>query len=82
MFGLCKYQDMFGKPNMGIHRHRFLKIALADVGQVILAALVISYVFKYPFLYVLLFLFVFGIVCHELFCVKTTVYKWIHQLPS
>ena len=47
MFGLCKYQDMFGKPKMGIHRHRFLNIALADVGQVILAALVISYVFKF-----------------------------------
>jgi hypothetical protein len=28
---LCKYKDMFGKPNTGVHKYRLFNIAVVDV---------------------------------------------------
>jgi len=28
---LCKYKDIFGKPNTGAHKYRFLGVAIIDV---------------------------------------------------
>lgn len=72
---LCKYKNMLGEPNKGIHSYRLFGVAIADVIMTILAAALISYFRKQPFVSVLLFLFLLGIVLHRIFCVRTTVDK-------
>jgi hypothetical protein len=72
---LCKYKDLFGIPGKGIHSYRVLDIAVVDVIQTIIGALILSYITKWPFLYVLGGFFLLGIVSHRLFCVRTTVDK-------
>jgi len=75
MLTLCKYKDMFGKPNQGVHSFRIFNIAIVDVLLTILAAFIISYFLKTKFLYTLLFMFILGIISHRIFCVRTTIDK-------
>ena len=75
MLTLCKYKDMFGKPNQGVHSFRIFNIAIVDVLLTILAAFIISYFLKTKFLYTLLLMFILGIISHRLFCVRTTIDK-------
>jgi hypothetical protein len=72
---LCKYKNLLGTPNKGIHSYRFLGLAIADVIMTIIAAILISYFFKISFVYTSISLFVLGIILHRLFCVRTTVDK-------
>jgi hypothetical protein len=74
---LCKYKNALGIPRKGIHSYRFLDIAIADVTMTIFFALFISYIFKISFFYTSITLFTLGIVLHRLFCVRTTVDKWL-----
>lgn len=76
---LCKYKNALGEPNKGIHSYRFLGIAIADVIMTILGALLIAYIFHVSFLKTLVILFILGIFLHHLFCVRTTVDKWIFE---
>ena len=71
----CKYKNILGKPNEGIHSYRLFGVAIVDVIMTIIAAFLISFILKYSFLYTSIFLFVLGIILHRLFCVKTTVDK-------
>ena len=72
---LCKYKNILGEPDKGIHSHRLFGVAIADVIMTIIAAAIIAYFRKQPFVNVLLFLFLLGIVLHRIFCVRTTVDK-------
>lgn len=72
---LCKYKNILGEPNKGIHSYRIFNIAIFDVILTILLALFISYIFKFNFWITLLITFLIGIFVHKLFCVKTTVDK-------
>ena len=74
---LCKYKDIFGKPNTGVHSYRIFNIAIVDVLLTILVAFIIALLIKKPFWIVLLILFLLGIILHHLFCVKTTIDKLI-----
>ena len=77
---LCKYKNILGKPNEGLHKH-VLGIAVVDV----LATLVLAYaIYKlqprklgWNFWYILLSLFIIAILLHRLFCVNTTINKII-----
>ena len=73
---LCKYKNLFGKVNKGIHSYRILNIAIVDVLLTIIGAYMI-HLFnpKYKFIYTLIFLFILGIILHRIFCVRTTVDK-------
>ena len=75
MINLCKYKDIFGAPNTGLHSYRIFNIAIVDVILTILAAYLLSYFFRINLMYSLLFMFVLGIISHRLFCVRTTVDK-------
>jgi hypothetical protein len=70
---LCKYKNILGEPNKGIHSYRLFGVAIADVIITILAAYIISYFFKLSFVKTLLILFLLGILLHRLFCVNTTI---------
>lgn len=72
---LCPYKNIFGKPNAGIHKYRFLNIAIVDFIETVIAAWILSYFLKYPFWQILLGLFIVGIILHRLFCVRTTIDK-------
>jgi hypothetical protein len=74
---LCKYKDMFGKPNEGLHKYKIFNIAIVDVLLTIIIAVLISYLLKIHFLIILIILFLLGIILHRFFCVKTTVDKFL-----
>jgi hypothetical protein len=74
---LCVYKNMFGKPGKGVHSYRIFNIAVVDVVMTILVALIISYVNNLPIVKVLFILFLTGIFMHRIFCVRTTVDKWL-----
>ena len=74
---LCKYKNILGEPNKGVHSYRLFGVAIVDVIMTIVAAYIISYFFKYSFLYTSIILFTVGIVLHRLFCVRTTVDKFL-----
>lgn len=72
---LCKYKNLFGKVDEGVHSYRIFGVAIVDTLLTILAAFVISFLTKFSFLYTMIILFLSGIILHRLFCVRTTVDK-------
>lgn len=74
---LSQYKDIFGKPMTGPHKYRMFNLAIVDVTATILGAWIISYYWKLPFIYTLASLFVFGILVHRLFSVRTTIDKML-----
>ena len=76
---LCKYKNVLGKPNEGIHSYRFMGISIVDSVITVVAAYFISHKFKKPFGITLLSLFILGIIVHKLFCVRTTIDKVIFR---
>jgi hypothetical protein len=72
-FGLCKYRDLFGAPNTGVHKYRLFGIAILDVAVVIVFGIVIANWAKTPLWATLAILFISGIVIHRLFCVRSAV---------
>lgn len=74
---LCKYKNILGIPKQGIHSQRIFGMAMADILQTLLGAVIISYFFKLPLIYCVIGLFLLGIALHRLFCVKTTIDRLI-----
>jgi uncharacterized protein YqhQ len=75
MFGLCKYKDILGVPNKGIHSYRLFGVAIVDVIMTFVGALLISYISGYKYVYTLVSFFILGIILHQIFCVRTTIDK-------
>ena len=76
----CNYRNLFGEVNTGLHSYRLFNIAVVDVLVTLFVAWIIHYfilVGKYSFWLVLTVLFLCGILAHRLFCVRTTVDKWL-----
>ena len=74
---LCKYKDSLGKPGVGAHSYRFLGIAIVDVILTLIVGALISYAFNISILYTIIVLFILGIILHRLFCVRTTIDKFL-----
>ena len=71
---LCPYRFIFGKPGEGIHAYRIFDIAIIDVLWTLLGGFLLSFVFpRVPKLYCIIGLFIFGIIMHRLFCVRTKI---------
>lgn len=77
---LCKYKDMLGKPNEGLHSYRVFDIAIIDVLFTIVAGWLISKIWNMKFMYVLIGLFILGIVMHRIFCVRTKIDKLLFSV--
>jgi len=75
--GLCKYRDLFGKSNEGVHQYRLFNIAIIDVAATIVIGVIIANWTKTPLWITLVVLFLLGIVLHRAFCVRTTIDKWL-----
>jgi hypothetical protein len=69
---------MFGAVDTGAHSYRIFNIAIVDVSATVLVAIILHYLFpRICFWYILVALFLLGIVVHRLFCVRTTVDKFL-----
>ena len=74
---LCKYKDIFGKSGEGAHKYRIFNIAIVDTVLTIILAIALALLFKINFFLILIILFLLGIILHKLFCVETTVGKFV-----
>ncbi len=74
---LCDYKYLFGEEGKGLHSIRLFDIAVIDVMLTVVAATVIANVTKTPIWLAVVILFGLGIILHRVFCVNTTVNKWI-----
>ena len=83
---LCKYKNVFGEPNTGIHSVRIFNIAIFDILSTVLVGVLFHQYIIVEWLrmsstiklwMVLVFLFAFGILLHRVFCVRTTVDKML-----
>ena len=74
---LCPHKDILGKPGVGIHSYRLFDLAIADIIMTLIVSWLISYFYKLPFLLVTVILFALGIFLHRIFCVRTTVDKFL-----
>jgi hypothetical protein len=72
-----KYKNMFGIPKQGGHSYRIFDIAIIDVIATIIVGIAIAYFGHFELWKVLAVLFLAGIIMHRLFCVRTTVDKWL-----
>ena len=82
---LCKYKNIFGEVNTGIHTVRIFNIAIFDVlGTIIVGILLQFFLLRIFSFYidltlVLVVLFALGILLHRLFCVRTTIDKLLFK---
>lgn len=74
-FDFSKHKDMFGKPNEGVHKSRFLYMAAVDVFGTIAISIIISYFSNIRFFVVLGVIWLFAIFLHRLFGARTTIDK-------
>jgi hypothetical protein len=77
VMNLCSYKDILGKPGLGVHSYRIINLAIADIIMTLIASAIISYILKYPFIWVTVFMFALGILIHRVFCVRTTIDKFL-----
>ena len=68
---LKQYKDIFGAPNTGVHKHRFLGLASVDLFMTILASGVIAYIFNFSVIVVVITLFILAEFMHLIFGVDT-----------
>ncbi len=74
---LCKYRDIFGKPDEGVHGLRLGGVAVIDFAFTLGAALLTTYATMMPWplttvLWILLSIFV-----HYIFCVDTATMRYL-----
>ena len=82
---LCKYKNLFGEVNTGIHTVRIFNIAIFDVLGTIIVGILLQFFLLRVFSFyidltlVLIVLFSLGILLHRLFCVRTTIDKLLFK---
>lgn len=73
----CAYRHIFGVEGEGVHKYRVFNIAIVDTVLTILGSWLLSRYLGLSFLAVFLFVMVLGVLVHRLFCVQTTLTKWV-----
>ena len=83
MFGLCKSElkkildKYLGTVNAGVHSHRIFNIAYVDVIMTIVGSLLLAWVMNWNYFRTIVGMFILGIILHRVFCVRTTVDKFL-----
>ena len=78
---LCKYSELAGKPREGLHSIRLFDIVIIDVILTIIGTLILYQILDYFFviskyvsrIVLVCMAFIFGIIMHRLFCVRTKI---------
>jgi hypothetical protein len=83
MSGMCDtglkrfFDEKIGVPNVGIHSYRIFNIAYMDVIVVLLGAILIAWAMKWSYIKTIIGVFIFGVIVHRMFCVRSTVDKFL-----
>ncbi len=83
MSGLCDTElkktldKYFGVPNVGIHSNRIFNIAYVDVIQTIIGGIFVAWLMNWNYLKTIVGMFILGIIIHRMFCVRTTLDKFL-----
>jgi hypothetical protein len=72
-----QHRDIFGVPGTGVHKQRFLDVALFDYIGTIILAIIFSKLTKIPLVVSTILMFVLGVVLHMLFGVNTSAVKFL-----
>jgi hypothetical protein len=67
----CPYAFIFGRPGEGVHSQRVWGYAVVDSIATILAAILITYIWKIPLWNTIVGLFILGEFLHYVFGVQT-----------
>jgi len=70
-----KYRNFLGVPKQGVHRWRFMGVAVVDYLLTLMAAVFTSYISKIPLVLSTIAWFLMGIFFHIIFGVQTNVIK-------
>jgi len=75
----CKYSDIFGKPNTGVHSIRLFNFAIVDILLTFALAYLLTNNKKnnYDIFNTFIILVILSIFIHKLFCVETTLTKFL-----
>lgn len=73
----CKYKDALGKPGKGVHSVRVFNIAVVDLVGTLAIAWAVARWRRESFLRWAAGLLALGVLLHWLFCVDTTVNRWL-----
>jgi hypothetical protein len=73
---LCPYQDSLGVPGKGFHTH-FMGVAILDILGTILLSETLVFLLGTDRMITFLCVFLTGIVLHRVFCVRTTIDKYL-----
>lgn len=76
----CKYKDIFGKPNEGVHADRLFGFAANDLIGTIIIALVIAYFNKLNYVTTIFITLICVVLIHRLFCVNTALNVMIFDI--
>ena len=72
-----QYKDILGKPKEGIHRYRFLNLAIFDFMASLILACIITLATKVPLVITTVGTLVLGFFLHLLFGVETQAVKYL-----
>jgi hypothetical protein len=72
-----KYRDIFGAPGTGVHRYKFMGVALFDFLMTILLAFFVTWKFKVPLDLSIIMVLTLAIIFHILFGVQTGALKYL-----
>ena len=72
-----EYKNIFGKVGEGVHKYRFLNVAVVDYYLTILLAMFITYITDIPLLLTTAILLLLSILFHYLFGVQTNTLKYL-----
>jgi mannose/fructose/N-acetylgalactosamine-specific phosphotransferase system component IID len=75
----CPYSELLGKVGEGVHSYRIFDLAIIDILLTIVFSVIIRdmYFKKTEYYKVIFWMFILGIVLHRIFCVRTTIDKFL-----
>ncbi len=77
---LCKYSDILGKPNEGLHAYRLGPFAIVDVIMTLVLAFIINFMISgvwQDLLKIFAILWIVAEILHGLFCINTTFWRYV-----
>lgn len=74
---LCEYKDIFGEPGEGVHSYRIFGMAAFDLILTFFAAILLSKKTGQNLLLIFEGLILLSIIVHLIFCVDTSLVKFL-----
>lgn len=75
---LSQYKDIFGKPGEGVHKYRFLGVAIVDFIGTIILACIVTYISEIPLVLTTSSLFSLSLFLHVIFGVDTPAVRYLN----